>query len=130
MKLFMVELTVSKFARSLEWYREFLERPEQLLDEANDFALFECGACRIALKSGTPRPGSTKVVFEIVDLPGQIERLGTRGIAPTSPIARSAEGYRSVRFLDPDAHPIELFEFTGPTAPIPSVSVREVGGSE
>jgi catechol 2,3-dioxygenase-like lactoylglutathione lyase family enzyme len=113
MELFLVELLVTDWPAALAWYRDRLGLAVDLLDEPNQFALLTAGAARVALKAGTSTPGGTKLAFRVADLNAQIERLGRLGVAPLQSVRASAEGYRSVRFADPDGHPIELFEWVG-----------------
>ena len=111
MELYLVELTVADWPASLAWYRDRLGLAVELLDEANRYALLTAGAARLALKAGSPSPGSTRLTFLVSNLDAEIERLGRAGVVPVRPIRTSPEGYRSVRLADPDGHPVELFEW-------------------
>lgn len=111
MDLYLVELTVADWPASLTWYRDRLGLTVEQLDEPNRYILLAAGPMRLALKAGTALPGSTRLAFRVLDLEAEIARLGRAGIAPAGPMRASVEGYRSVRFVDPDGHRVELFEW-------------------
>jgi catechol 2,3-dioxygenase-like lactoylglutathione lyase family enzyme len=111
MDLYLVELTVADWPAALAWYRDRLCLPVELLDEPNRYALLTAGSGRVALKAGTPSPGTVKLAFRVADLDGELRRLAGVGITPQGPLRASIEGYRSARFADPDGHRIELFEW-------------------
>ena len=111
MELFLVELTVADWPASLAWYRDRLGLTVELVDETNRYALLAAGMGRVALKEGTPRPGSAKLVFQVADLTAELDRLRRLGITPAASVRSSSEGYRSIPFDDLDGHRIELFEW-------------------
>jgi predicted enzyme related to lactoylglutathione lyase len=115
--LYFVELTVADWRVAVAWYRDALGLAVRLVDEANGFALLQAGGGRVALKSGVPRPGTVRLVFEVTGLPAELERLAALGVAVTSPIKASPEGYRRAFVRDPDGYEIGLFEWAGPNAP-------------
>jgi catechol 2,3-dioxygenase-like lactoylglutathione lyase family enzyme len=112
MNLFMIELTVADLAISLAWYRDRLGLRVQVLDEAGRFALLDSGQVRLALRQGSPAPGTTKVVFETGDLEARLQTLVDKGVHADGPIKQSPEGYRRAFIRDPDGHVIGLFEWT------------------
>jgi catechol 2,3-dioxygenase-like lactoylglutathione lyase family enzyme len=115
MDLYLVELTVGDWPASVGWYRDRLGLAVELLDEPNRYALLAAGTARIALKAGTPRPGTTKLTFHVSSLDAELDRF-------TSAPDVSPEGYRSVRLTDPDGHRLEFFEWVR-TNPSPSADV-------
>ena len=122
MDLFLIELTVADWPASLAWYRDRLGLSVALLDEPNRYAVLSAGPARIALKAGTPSPGTTRVVFHAPALDAELARLVGVGVNPTGPVKESPEGYRVARLTDPDGHRLELFEWTGPN-PLQSAGV-------
>src|SRR5688572_6862688 len=117
MDLFLVQLAVADWPTSLAWYRDRLGLTVVLMDEPNRYALLAAGPARIALKAGTPVPGTTRVVFHVRSVGAELTRLASAGIQPTGQVTESPEGYRVARFTDPDGHRLELFEWTGPNRP-------------
>ena len=117
MDLFLIELTVADWPASLAWYRDRLGLSVALVDEPNRYALLSAGPARIALKAGTPVPGTTRVVFCVPALDAALARLAHSGIEPAGPVKDSPEGYRVARLADPDGHRIELFEWIAPNPP-------------
>ena len=111
MDLFLVELTVADWPASLGWYRDRLGLSVEMLDEPNRFALLAAGSARVALKAGTPTPGTAKLVFRVSNLDAEAARLAGAGVHALGPVRASAEGYRSLRFTDPDGQRVELFEW-------------------
>ena len=111
MELFLLELTVADWPASLAWYRDQLGLAVKLLDEPNRYAVLAAGSGHVAIKAGTPSPGSTTITCRVNDLAAEVARLAAAGVSPTGAIRVSAEGYRSVRFNDPDGHRIEIFEW-------------------
>src|SRR4051812_15031216 len=116
MDLFLVEFTVSDWPASVAWYRDRLGLAVDLRDEPNQYALLAAGSRRIALRAGTPSPGSTKLVFQVTDLTAESGRLSRAGVTDLGPVQTSGEGYRSLRLADPDGYRIELFEWSNPNA--------------
>ncbi len=109
--LFMIELTVADLALSMAWYRDRFSFPVVILDETNSFALLDAGTCRLALKQGTPAPGTTRVVFASAHLNEVIASFASLGDHPVRPVKLSHEGYREALFHDPDGHAVAVFEW-------------------
>ncbi len=112
--LYLVELTVSDFRASVAWYRDVLELPLLVHNEAEQFALFQAGSARLALKAGTPLPGSVLLTFEVKDLAGEAGRLAAQDVRFEGTMKVSPEGYRRVRLRDPDGYALSLFEWLQP----------------
>lgn len=100
------ELTVSDWPLSVAWYRDGLGFPVTLLDELNQFALLG----NLALKHGTPNPGTTLVHVQVPSLSVTLAHLATLNIHPVGELKTSHEGYTRARLTDPDGHGIVLFE--------------------
>jgi catechol 2,3-dioxygenase-like lactoylglutathione lyase family enzyme len=115
--LFFVQLTVADWPAAVEWYRDVLGLRLALRNDADRFALFDAGGSRVALKQGTPEPGSALLTFEVDDLPAALKRLAGRGVVPEAPPQASAEGYRRARLRDPDGYRLCLFDWNGAPPP-------------
>src|SRR4051794_6565823 len=109
--LYCVELTVADWPAAVAWYREVLGLEVLLRVEADHFALLRAGTSRLALKQGSPQPGTVQLTFEVDDLPATLAQLTTRGILPEAPLKHSQEGYRRALFRDPDGYSICLFDW-------------------
>ncbi|CAN5321741.1 hypothetical protein BH11PLA2_BH11PLA2_00690 [soil metagenome] len=98
MKLYMTEIVVRDLAASVAWYVSHGLRIEKD-DAANGFVLLtDTADGRLALKAGTPNPGTVLLHFEVDTLtPGEVKD--------------SDEGYRRVIVDDPDGYRICLFQF-------------------
>jgi catechol 2,3-dioxygenase-like lactoylglutathione lyase family enzyme len=105
MNLYFVELHVSNWSASLQWYREVLGLELLLSDEPTRFALLRAGQTRLSLKAGMPQAGGVLLSFEVAALDPWLQRLGSPDLK-TSP-----EGYRRLRLFDPDGYAITLFEW-------------------
>lgn len=106
MKLSFVELRVSDWPRSVAWYRDVLGLTV-LMSDSEKFALLGADEGRVALKAGEPRLG-VLLAFEVTQLDDWVCRLGD---LIEGPVKTSDEGYRRVRFRDPDGYEIILFEW-------------------
>jgi catechol 2,3-dioxygenase-like lactoylglutathione lyase family enzyme len=112
--LYMVELIVADWSRSLRWYCEVLGLQPALTVEADRFAMFETDGLRLALKEGEVRVGSIHLTFKVDALDAQLARLATLGVKPEGDVKQSPEGYRRVLLRDPDGHLLSLFEWLSP----------------
>jgi predicted enzyme related to lactoylglutathione lyase len=116
--LYLTEIKVTDWARVVRWYVETLGLRLTLEDTAHDYALFEAGAGRLAIKGTAPlvRRGSAdpaahdavRLIFETTDVDAERDRLAARGVVVTPP-EDSPEGYRAIRLRDPEGTPITLF---------------------
>ncbi len=115
--LYMVELTVRDLETALRWYRDVLGLTVALRDEAGRFALLESRGGRVALMVGEGAAGSTRLVFEVDDLDGWLERLTGLGVTAEGPVKESAEGYRRAVLRGPEGQAVVLFAWGAPAAP-------------
>jgi predicted enzyme related to lactoylglutathione lyase len=109
-ELSFTELTVADWPAAVAWYRDVLGLEVELRDEAGRFALLRAGGGRLALKAGTPRPGTVLIAFAVDDLAAELERLAGHGVYPEGPVKASAEGYRRALLRDPDGYRLGLFD--------------------
>jgi predicted enzyme related to lactoylglutathione lyase len=109
--LFFVELTVSDWKRAVEWYSTVLGLQVILMREADRFALLQAGTGKLALKVGSPNPGTVLLTFEVDDLLDYVQRLRSLDVPVEEEIKTSAEGYRRVLLRDPDGYRLCLFEW-------------------
>jgi hypothetical protein len=100
----------------MAWYRDVLSLEMEFHDEPNRFALFRCGAIRLAVKAGHPRDDardSVNLVFEVDDVDAMRSLLCARGASPDEPFDSPLnEGYREMRMTDPEGTQIRLFCWT------------------
>jgi predicted enzyme related to lactoylglutathione lyase len=111
-QLFFIELTVRDWSASLAWYQEVLRLDVRIRFEADQFALLQAGepeGVLLALKGGTPQPGSVLLTWTVKELDGWLEHLERCGVVLEGPVKTSPERYRRVRFRDPDGHALCLF---------------------
>src|SRR5262245_10604331 len=113
-ELYMVELTVADWPAAVAWYRDGLGLRVLLRVEADHFALLGAGPGRVALKQGTPQPGTVQLTFEVDDLDAELARLAARGVRPERPAEKNPEGYRRAVLRDPDGYRICLFDWCDP----------------
>ncbi len=111
MRLYMTELVVGDWVRSVAWYRDALGLPVEMVDEARNFALLGSDGGRIALKAGkvcatTPPVRLTFFVDDLEEARSRFIRCG-ESCGPIS--ADPHEGFRSFRANDPDGVPIQVF---------------------
>ena len=104
-------LTVADWPAAVAWYRDVLGLRVLLRVEADRFALLTAGTGRVALKAGTPQPGTLLLTFEVDDLPAEMTRLAAAGVVPERPPRASPEGYRRAEQRDPDGYRICLFDW-------------------
>jgi catechol 2,3-dioxygenase-like lactoylglutathione lyase family enzyme len=105
----MVELAVADPAASRGWYEAALGLAVVLEDPATGFVVLHdgCGG-RVALKAGTPNPGSVTLHFEVPDVDAE---LRDRGLTPDESVTVSPEGYREAFVRDPDGYRVGLFSW-------------------
>lgn len=112
--LFLVEIVVSDFARSLVWYRDALGMTVSLLDGPKRFALLRsAGGGQLALKGGfgSANAVGVRLHFFQPDLDAALERLTGLGVVSDGPPRVSDEGYRAATLRDPDGYRVYLFEW-------------------
>ncbi len=112
LELFLTEIKVSEWASTVRWYVETLGMRPLLEDAEHQYALLETGRGRLALKGGSPKGlarEDVRIIFQVGDLKAEQERLIGKGVALSTPIDNSKEGYREVRLHDPEGTPIRLF---------------------
>ncbi len=111
-RFFLLELTVVDCDAALDWYRDALGFQPALRDAEHGYALLALGDMKLALKTGTPAPGTALLTFEVDDLAAELGPLAALGVHPEGEPKTSPEGYRRAHFRDPDGHRICLFEWT------------------
>ena len=111
MRLYMTELLVGDWVRSVAWYRDVLGLPVEIVDEARTFALLGGEGGRIAVKAGeadaTPR--HVRLTFLVADPDAARSRLVAHGEICGPITADPVEGFRSFGVTDPDGVPIQIF---------------------
>jgi predicted enzyme related to lactoylglutathione lyase len=110
-ELFLVELTVTDWPAALAWYRDRFGLTVSLVDAPNRYALLTGDGGRVALKAGSPMPGTTRLTFRVANLDTTLAMWSARGLTPAGPVQTSLEGYRRTWLLDPDGHRLDVFEW-------------------
>jgi catechol 2,3-dioxygenase-like lactoylglutathione lyase family enzyme len=106
----MTEFPTADWRSTVRWYELQLGGIVERTDPANGFVLVRVADLRIAFKQATPINQTAILHFETDDLDGDCLRLAHQGIA--TEIKSSDEGYRRVKFPDPDGRTVVLFEWT------------------
>ncbi len=124
-ELFMTVLRVARWQTTLAWYIEALGLSPVLVDPAHEFALLAAGCGRVGLQGVKEAQAPTsrarvRLVFQVADLDVERRRLLDRGIAVGEPVANAAEGYREIRFQDPEGYSLRFFAWENPEPPVPS----------
>jgi predicted enzyme related to lactoylglutathione lyase len=112
--LFMTVVKVGDWPAAVAWYKEVLRMSVALMDSANQFALFSAGGGRLALEAAkrgplSDGPGRFRLVFQVGDICGERERLSALGVPVEGPFDNHEEGFREIRFHDPEGNAITLF---------------------
>jgi catechol 2,3-dioxygenase-like lactoylglutathione lyase family enzyme len=117
--LFMTVIRVARWQTTVRWYIDVLGLSPLLLDAAHQFALLAAGGGRLGLQgvtdahSATAR-GRVRLVFQVVDLDRERQRLIDSGVTVGAPVENHAEGYREIRFQDPEGYSLRFFAWNDP----------------
>ena len=115
MKLYMVEIRVRDWPHTFHWYRDVLGLPVIFVDEPNRFVMLSAGRVRLALKAGSPTDPvheSVNLVFEVSDVDATRKMLTAKGVVTEPPFDSPLnEGYREMRFKDPEGAQIRVFSW-------------------
>jgi catechol 2,3-dioxygenase-like lactoylglutathione lyase family enzyme len=112
--LYLTEMKVLDWAGMVHWYVTHLGLRIAREDPQHQYALLESTGGRIALTGGRApgiSAGAFRLVFEAADIAGVHSRLVAHGLDVSHPDA-SHEGYRAIRFSDPEGTPITVFCWT------------------
>ena len=72
-------------------------------------------ACRESRRPTWCRPGvGCRLVFQVADLDRERQRLIDNGVAVGEPVENHAEGYREIRFQDPEGYSLRFFAWNDP----------------
>jgi catechol 2,3-dioxygenase-like lactoylglutathione lyase family enzyme len=113
--LFLTEIMVTDWHKSVRWYVETLGLRLVLEDAPHQYALLDAPPRpgRVALKGGAPTGlprDLVRLVFEVADLDAEHDRLARLDTVVSAP-EESPEGYRAIRLRDPEGTPITLFSW-------------------
>lgn len=119
-ELFMTVIRVARWQTTVRWYIDDLGLLPLLLDAAHEFALLSAGGGRVGLQGVNEAQlassrGRVRLVFQVADLDRERRRLIEKGIAVGEPIENHAEGYREIRFQDPEGYSLRFFAWSDPT---------------
>ena len=118
-ELFMTVIRVARWQTTVRWYIDTLGLPPLLLDAAHEFALLSAGGGRVALQGVkeahlAPARNRVRLVFQVADLDRERSRLIDGGVAVGEPIENQEEGYREIRFQDPEGYSLRFFAWDEP----------------
>jgi catechol 2,3-dioxygenase-like lactoylglutathione lyase family enzyme len=119
--LFMTVLKVADWPKAVAWYHDTLGLLAVLTDPEHQFALLVAGTGRLALQGGREAAeaglaGTVRLVFQVPDVDEERSRLIGKGLEIGPPLENTREGYREIRFHDPDGTPIAFFSWSSPPA--------------
>ena len=119
-ELFMTVIRAARWQTTVRWYIDTLGLPPLLLDAAHEFALLSAGGGRVALQGVkeehlAPARNRVRLVFQVSDLDRERRRLIDHGVAVGEPIENHEEGYREIRFQDPEGYSLRFFAWNDPT---------------
>ncbi len=118
-ELFMTVIRVANWPSTVRWYIDVLGLTPLLLDAAHEFGLLSAGGGRVGLQ-GVREPhlassrARVRLVFQVADLERERRRLIEGGVAVGEPIENPDEGYREIRFQDPEGYSLRFFAWTDP----------------
>jgi catechol 2,3-dioxygenase-like lactoylglutathione lyase family enzyme len=117
--LFMTVIRVAHWKTTVRWYIDALGLRPLLLDSVHEFALLSAGGGRVGLQGVKEAQlasarGRVRLVFQVADLDRERRHLIDRGIAVGEPIENQAEGYREIRFQDPEGYSLRFFAWYDP----------------
>ncbi len=118
-ELFMTVIRVTRWTSTVRWYIDVLGLAPVLLDEAHEFALLSAGGGRVGLQGVkeaqmAPARNRVRLVFQVEDLDRERQRLLNAGLDVGEPIENHDEGYREIRFQDPEGYSLRFFAWDDP----------------
>ncbi len=116
--LFMTVIRVTRWQTTVRWYIDALGLAPLLLDAAHEFALLSAGSGRVGLQGVkdalAPTRNRVRLVFQVADLDRERQRLIDHGVNVGEPIENRDEGYREIRFQDPEGYSLRFFAWNDP----------------
>lgn len=118
-ELFMTVIRVTRWPSTVRWYIDTLGLAPVLVDAEHEFALLSAGGGRVGLQGVkdaqlAPPRNRVRLVFQVADLDAERQRLIDAGIAVGEPIENRAEGFREIRFQDPEGYSLRFFAWDDP----------------
>jgi catechol 2,3-dioxygenase-like lactoylglutathione lyase family enzyme len=112
--LFMTVIRVARWETTVRWYVDVLGLAPLLLDAAHEFAFLSAGNGRVGLQGVkeaylAPARNRVRLVFQVADLDRERRRLIDLGVAVGEPIENQDEGYKEIRFQDPEGYSLRFF---------------------
>jgi predicted enzyme related to lactoylglutathione lyase len=119
-RLDLVELNVSDWRASVDWYRRSFDLDVAYEDDQHQWCelSFAAAGPRFALRGGADPAPSKNVVLsvEVDGLDAAVETLKERGVELTSAIKEATrptgQGYRWANLADPEGNLLRVFEWT------------------
>jgi predicted enzyme related to lactoylglutathione lyase len=118
-ELFMTVIRVARWQTTVRWYIDALGLSPLLIDAAHEFALLSAGGGRVGLQGVkeahlASSRGRVRLVFQVADLDRERRRLIDNGVAVAEPVENPGEGYREIRFQDPEGYSLRFFAWNDP----------------
>lgn len=107
---------VSDLARSVDFYRDTLGLPVQVVDgHDGPFAVGDVGDLSLVFIPRPARAGESPVVVFSLDggIDDHAEALAAKGVEIVVPVSESPDGGLSLDFLDPDGNVLSLHQAEG-----------------
>ena len=107
---------VSDLARSVDFYRDTLGLPVQVVDgHDGPFAVGDVGDLSLVFIPRSARAGESPVVVFSLDggIDDHAEALAAKGVEIVVPVSESPDGGLSLDFLDPDGNVLSLHQPEG-----------------
>ena len=107
---------VSDLARSVDFYRDTLGLPVQVVDgHDGPFAVGDVGDLSLVFIPRPARAGESPVVVFSLDggIDDHAEALAAKGVEIVVPVSESPDGGLSLDFLDPDGNVLSLHQPEG-----------------
>jgi predicted enzyme related to lactoylglutathione lyase len=118
-ELFMTVIRVARWQPTVRWYIDVLGLAPLLVDAVHEFALLSAGGGRVGLQGVKDAQiassrARVRLVFQVADLDRERRRLMDSGLDVGEPIENVDEGYREIRFQDPEGYSLRLFAWDDP----------------
>jgi catechol 2,3-dioxygenase-like lactoylglutathione lyase family enzyme len=112
--LFMTVVRVADWPSIVRWYIDTLRLVPVLMDPQHEFAFLAAGQGRLGLQGvkgarESTVPSKVRLVFQVIDVELERQRLIELGVEVTVPFDNRDEGYREIRLHDPDGNSLTLF---------------------
>lgn len=109
MTVLFASIPVSQFAVSLEWYRRFFGRNEDIVAHDTEVMWQVVDGGWLYVVEDAARAGSTVVTIAVDDLDAAVADLTARGLTPGDIVPEGSAGHKSIT-LDPDGNQLMVIQ--------------------